>query len=475
MNFPYVLDAAGRVAEADDAIDDTRELISSWIADRAAGVGESARVFGRFGRHFTNLQDVLDRMLDAIAKSLHEPPEPTGGLAYERSRTAERRVGKVRATFRWYATKYEQREPRGPDGYDLVLLAADEVVRSCFDTAFARTNTPRPPDPLCYLDESFDATATPRIQPPSGIPAGDEVVGEFVRKLPIPAIALPVTCLDKPWWLAVVAHEVGHHVYFDLDPGLEEATQTLVTDAAKASENEEIVAAWRRWSTEAFADMWSVLMVGGTLGGMVAQLSAAEPSRLVTLAGSTSLYPPVLVRLALFGELARKLGVEPAGPSAAEITNLLDAPPYEAVDQLSREEHLIHLAVVPEVARALLDVESGGQTMRDVSGYDGDLLGGGGRVDSWSQQLFNEIPAVTPVDEAWSARTLVAAAARHAAVIPVGAVDRLQQESKLCAYLLQTLPRTGPEGDLAEVRQPPVVDASGIAGDFADLLFKEVP
>ena len=474
MSFPYVLDATGRLAEADDAIDDTKELIRSWIADRAADDGESARVFGRFGRHFTTLQDVLDRMLDAIAKSLHEPPEPTGGLAYERSRTAERRVGKVRATFRWYATKYEQREPRGPDGYDHVLLAADEMVRSCFDTAFARTKTPRPPNPLCYLDEHFDAAATPRVQPPSGIPAGDEVVGEFVRKLPIPAIALPVTCLDKPWWLAVVAHEVGHHVYFDLDPCLEQATQTRVTDAAKAAGDEEVIEAWRRWSTEAFADLWSVLMVGGTVGSMVAQLSAAEPPHLVTLAGSTSLYPPVLVRLALFGELARQLGVEPAGPSATDITSLLGAHPYKAVDPLSREEHLTHLAVVPKIARALLDIESGGHTMLDVSGFNGDLLRSGGRADSWSLELFNDIPVLTPVDRAWSARTLVTAAARHAADIPVGAADRPQRESKLRAYLLETLPRTGQAGVLAEERQPSAVDASGIADDLVGLLFKEV-
>jgi hypothetical protein len=128
---------------------------------------------------------------------------------------------------------------------------------------------------------------------------------------------------------------------------------------------------------------------------------------------------------------------------------------------------------VPKVARALLDVESGGQTMLDVSGFDADLLRGGGQADSWSQQLFYDIPAVTPVDEAWSARTLVAAAVQHAAAIPAGAVDRLQRESKLCTYLLETLPGTGLEGDLAEV-QSPAASAPGIADGLVDLLFKEV-
>ena len=474
MSYPYALDAASRLAETDRAIDDTRELIRSWIATRSPGGGKSGPVFGRFGRHFTTLQCVLEQMLEAIAKALHEPPEPTGGLAYERSRTAERRVGKVRATFHWYAEKYEQRETAGADGYGRVLLAADEMVRSCFDTAFARAGRPRPPDPLCYLDESFDATATPRVQPPRGIPAGDEVVGEFVRKLPIPVIALPVTCLQKPWWLAVAAHEIGHHVFFDLDPGLEQATKVRVGEAAGPSRDDDVVEAWRRWSIEAFADLWSVLMVGGSAGWMVAQLSAAEPGRLVTLAGSTSLYPPVLVRLALFGELASRLGVEPPGPSAAEIISLLGSPAYGPVDRLSRDEHLLHLAVVPGIAGALLDVVSGGRTMPDISGFDRGLLRRGGRADSWSQQLFNDIPGLTPVDQPWSARTLVAATARHAAAIPADAVDRTQRESRLCAYLLDTLPGTGPEGDLAEVQPPAATDAAGIAGEFVDLLFEEV-
>jgi hypothetical protein len=112
--------------------------------------------------------------------------------------------------------------------------------------------------------------------------------------------------------------------------------------------------------------------------------------------------------------------------------------------------------------------------MLDVSGFNGDLLRSGGRADSWSLELFNDIPVLTPVDRAWSARTLVTAAARHAADIPVGAADRPQRESKLRAYLLETLPRTGQAGVLAEERQPSAVDASGIADDLVGLLFKEV-
>jgi hypothetical protein len=209
--YPYPLDAQARVSEVIAAIESAREDIDGWIHERQND-GHAVR-FGRFERHFSLLQEVLGLMLDAIAHALAAETESSEAAVFTRCRSAERRVGKVRETFRWYATKYEQRlDP----GLSVLLLAADEVVRSCFDPPFLTTGQPRPTAPLCFLDDRFDPAATPRHQPPPGIPAGDEVVGEFVRRLPVPTIALPLTCLDKPWWLAVIAHEVGHHVYFDL-------------------------------------------------------------------------------------------------------------------------------------------------------------------------------------------------------------------------------------------------------------------
>lgn len=469
--YPYPLDGTGRLAEATAAVEETRVMICSWIAERSSG-GEAAITFGRFSRHFVTLRDILEKMLDAIEATLRAEPVPTGGEAYERSRTAERRVGKVRSTFRWYSAKYEQREVRGLGGYERLLLAADELVRSCFDPPFIETNSARPPDPLCYLDESFDPTSTPRVQPPVGIPAGDEVVGEFVRQMPIPTIALPVTCLDKPWWLAVAAHEVGHHVYFDLAPNLADVTHGRVAQAL-AGVDDEIVTAWHRWSVEAFADTWSVLTLGSTLGRMVGYLSAAAPDRLVTLAGGVSTYPPPLVRLALFGELASQMGLDPEAPSAADVIALLATAPFAEVDPLAHDEHSAHLAVVPRVAKALLGVECAGVGIKAASGFDAGLLRPGGVADSWAQQLFDSDPFVAPMDEVWSARILVAAAARHAA-FAVDATDRAQREDKLCDFLLATLPRTGPPGHLADTDKPKEVDAERIADDFVALLFDEV-
>ena len=90
------------------------------------------------------LDAVVEALVDAhLADAPGEQPA-TEAQVFLRCRTAERRVGKVRATFRWYAGKYEQREVQGPEGYERLLLAADEVVRSCFDPPFAANDTARP-------------------------------------------------------------------------------------------------------------------------------------------------------------------------------------------------------------------------------------------------------------------------------------------------------------------------------------------
>jgi hypothetical protein len=179
------------------------------------------------------------------------------------------------------------------------------------------------------------------------------------------------------------------------------------------------------------------------------------------------------VRFALFGELARLLGLDPAAPSAAEVRALLATAPFAGVEPLVHDEHRAHLAVVPRVAEALLDLTCAGVSIRAASGYDADLLRPGGVADDWAQQLFDDNPFVAPVDKVWSARTLVAAVARHAA-FAAGSADRAEREEKLCAFLLTALPRTGPPGDLADTSEQKEVDAKRIAGDFVDLLFKEV-
>ena len=202
----------------------------------------------------------------------------------------------VRRLNEWYADKYDQRldERTG-----VVLRAADEVVRSCWAEPFAALGRPAPSGPLAYLDPRFDAAATPRVSVPTDLRAPrDALIGEFVRELPIPTIALPGTSRDEPWWLVLAAHETAHHVQHDLAPGLVARTRDCVADVAGRPPvgDAETGACWGGWAQEVFADACAVLTVGPVAAWAVEELQHAPPRRLVALPAPGSRYPPPAVR-----------------------------------------------------------------------------------------------------------------------------------------------------------------------------------
>src|SRR3954447_7285112 len=183
-----------------------------------------------------------------------------------------------------------------------VLRAADEVVRSCWTEAFGAVERDAPTGPLVYLDDRFDAVATPRVSVPTDLRGPqDAVIGEFVRELPIPLVALPARCRTEPWWIVLSAHETGHHVQHDLAPGLIAQTQEAIAAATGGND----AAYWSVWAQEVFADAFAVLTVGPAATWAVEELQHGEPARLVTTPSPGSRYPPPAVRTALLGELAR--------------------------------------------------------------------------------------------------------------------------------------------------------------------------
>jgi hypothetical protein len=217
-----------------------------------------------------------------------------------------------------------------------------------------------------------------------------------------------------------------------------------------------------------------VLTVGSAVSRVVGQLSAAAPADLVALTGAASTYPPPLIRLALFGELAGLLEIEADAPSASAVEAMLDLPAYAALPVVALEEHRAHLRVLPQVADALLTLEAHGSPVAQLSGFDPGLLGVGGRADTWAGQLFEDAPALTPLKENWSARTLVAAGARHA-TYPLRAGDtRTDVDARLRSCLLTVLPDTGTGGQLAAEDEAPPHDPAVIADALAAALLEEV-
>ncbi|WP_255657359.1 hypothetical protein [Actinoplanes sp. L3-i22] len=437
-----------------------RAEIGQWFDTRAAD-----ERFALFKQHFVILRQVfgtivdrVDEQFDALAGS-----GGTAGEIHAACRDLDRRRDLVARTFRWYRAKYDQRDRQDLPGK--VIRAADQLVRSCWEEPFTVAGVDRPSGPLAYLDDRFDAVSTPRVSVPSDLRApDDELIGEFVRQLPIPVVALPATSVHEPWWLVLCAHEVGHHVQFDLDPGLVGRTREAISGAV-LDRDEDVRTLWPSWSLEVFADAFAVLSVGTAAAYAVTDLEYGPPATLAYWPGDGDRYPPPAVRLALHGELARAAGLNDPGPGAQDVTGWLDRLPaggvVPAVADLTRRL----LAATAAVARALLTVEVGG---RDLPRLCGLSAGQFTTADQWRNLLVQQRPVFAGLKTRPAARSAIAAGVAAFA----GAIDDPVRRDLAGRNLVDLLVRCGPPGTLAASREPDLV---AIGGRLADLLVGGVP
>jgi hypothetical protein len=464
-----------RVLRSRAALAATRAQLRDWFDERVPSDRVPDDRYLRFAAHLATLDAVLHHMLDAVDAELQQiAAESLGtGERYERCRAADNRISLIRRTHEWYASKYDQRADARTES---VLRSADEVIRSCWSEAFTAVGVQAPTGPLAYLEPRFDAGATPRVSVPPDLRApDDQVVGEFVRELPIPVVALPDAAGWEPWWLVLAAHETGHHVQRDVDPALRAATADALLQATQPAadagdEGTAVAADWQRWAMESFADAFAAFSVGSTGAWAVEELHHAAPYRLVTTPRPGDRYPPPAVRSALLGELARRAGAADPGPGAAEIRLWLDELPDAEVNPAARVAVARHLEVTPDVAAALAAIRVRDVSLPEVCGWTAQRFSAGGDVHTWADRLTRAAPIPVSV---LSSR----AAARLAVAGAVTAMRRLDgpraatgtsgeplepdtpAREALRDRVLDVLPRCGPPGVLA----------GGPAGDTASL------
>jgi hypothetical protein len=348
-----------------------RSETAGWLDRRGADFA-----FARFAGHLGVLRLVTGRMLDAIEYDLGQVDLASpDGFVYDRCRDADARLAVVARLLAWYAEKYDQRDDptTGP-----VLRAADEVVRSCWAEAFAAIGKPAPTGPLVHLEARFDAAATPRVSTPTDLRAPrDAVIGEFVRELPIPVVALPAVSRIEPWWIVLAAHETGHHLQYDLADDLVARTRAALAGATGAPAGDETTAAcWAAWGQEVFADAVAALTVGPAAAWAVDELQYGPVSRLVTMPSPAARYPPPVVRTALLGELARALRTADPGPGADDVTAWLDGPDAAAMPGPLRAAIGTHLRLVRAATRGVLGLEVDGVPLPEIfSGLRRPALG----------------------------------------------------------------------------------------------------
>lgn len=372
-----------------------------------------------------SLQEALGRLESELAAML-KVSSATPGEIYARCRTQELRLAWIERLWLYFRRKFDQRDD---PAFAPTLLAADEMVWSCYKPAFVHAQLSVPPAPLSYIEPLASPNASPRDQRPGELEnnVDDEFLRACLETLPIPVLGLTPACVAEPWWLIFVAHEVGHHVQHELKVvrSFGDALKAAAGDTW-AKQGLPTVASSRWWvrGQEVFADVYSLLIAGPPAVDALAELLHDHPDRAWLTADDR--YPPAQVRLALLAEAARQLGL--AAPDYGH------TPPPAGAGAFARAA-ANDLAAIPALAAAALSWETDGTSpLVDLTGWrDGEtlhspLFSPGGTTDDWTAALITkQDPPALP--ELGSPRVLVAAAVKTWAQIITDAATESSLES----------------------------------------------
>jgi hypothetical protein len=358
---------------------------------------------------------------------------------YDQCRNYDQSVIWVNRLWSFFRDKFDQRDE--PQRIGPLLKAADEVIWSCYWQVFATNQiAPQHPAPLCYIEPEYSPAAIVSDQPmPHGLrlEADVDFLDEFLATLPLPVLRLPPWCVNAPWWLVFIAHEVGHHIQHELD--LVESFQQRLREAAqKAAASPAESKAWGDWGEEIFADLFSLLMVGQWA---LWAMTDVELSTSTEMLAPKPRYPSAVVRLALMAEIATQLK--------------LDTPPaLRGVDLQAIAQGNLNFGLVKAMAEAALTwFQEHCGAPADFCGFDRTTFQDGGAIENWANLL--RAPAPPPGEKNLaSARQIVSGAiAAWAEVSGIADVQqRVEEKTRLIKHTLQALQESGPEGTRADAQ-----------------------
>jgi hypothetical protein len=448
-----------RIAESLGEAAALRTDIKAWRSrwDAIDAIGRHRTQLDLLCTSVLNLTCEIANRIAAIRSTLDT------GTVYEDCRREDIRLLHARRLWRWYADKFDQRWA-SDDIVTQTLLAADEVMWSCWHAAFTSLDETLPAVPLPYVSLLYSASATPRTDPPPDLrPGRDDLLNTMVSRLPIPAVGLPPVCCRHPWWLVLSAHEASHHVQFE-SAGLEALTQSKVAAAAYGAIGDvSLSEEWEPWCRELFADACSVLLVGPAAIWAVAELETrTEPELRKSQSGS---YPPPLIRLAVMRAITAAARIPSAGMPSAGPDAAAD-PVDQAADRVDGADDRFGklLTAVPAVATALLSLESAsGGPLRSLTAATAGAYTENGSVPAWTSDLLGPGDP-RPRPELDAARFCVAGG--------VGAWQRSGGQDgaaeRLANRLRALLPRCRAPGKRAA---RPVPDAGQVARQLVDDLY----
>jgi hypothetical protein len=462
-----------RVAQTRREFDRTRAEIRAWCEkwqcrDKRRQFETPRRLLGA----------VLEQSLALLAARLDALPGARGlGDTYQECAQADHRLTWVRRLWQYFAAKFDQREDAqlAP-----LLAAADEIVWSCYAEVFqnARGAAQRGPAPLPYIEPLYSAQAAPRVDIPPDLRS--DVDREFfaacLEQLPIALVALPSQCVDAPWWLIVLGHEVGHHVQFDLLPPRRlllpfGSSLGAAADQAVPGQGER----WTRWSPEIFADAFSLHALGPWAARAIAELETKDDlSMLTETTSGRSAYPAPWVRLNLLATIARALDPRDEVAASCLPSRELPAAPATAAGAGLRQQAELAIQATPSIVEAVVSGSPAGVgTFKQLCGWQPIYFSRGGLVDQWAAALQGDHGSLV-ADRTLPAPRLIISAGL-AAWAQVGAIaDEREAErarDNLVRNLLSIIPRSAPEGVRAVSHEAPR-EPEGFAGALTGLLLE---
>ncbi len=397
--------------QAAQDLDDLTSRINAWLTSWTRRDPQ--------GHHQTQLETIKAVLL-AVAATFRSrlqginPASPSGALYDECRKLSEATVWLERL-WESIRLKLDQRiadpaanaEPGNPmtDKTAALLQAADEVTWSCYRPIIKKLPPSHPAAkravvPMTYLEPEYSPAAVQfdrRLPPGLRLTSKDPTLASCLQNIPLPTLRLPPWCVLAPWSLALIGHEVGHHIQHEL--GLVSDFASRVAAAARAAGlPESSVCRWENWGEEIFADACSVFSIGPAAVTAILEL---EWTNETALCERKDVYPAPAIRIALMTQLATQLQLD--------VTSL---PPLEHWQELVNRSPTVKedwnvIGRVVELIRQPLPGDIGSRST--LYEFDSTAFGRRGRTAVWSEAL-RDIGSLDPRQRTSDARHMASAA-----------------------------------------------------------------
>jgi hypothetical protein len=172
---------------------------------------------------------------------------------------------------------------------------------------------------LPFIEAHYAPEAFPTELVPPGLKDEREAttfLKEHLNRMPAPVVRMTPSCVAAPWLVTLLAHEVGHHLQFDLLPErrlVAKFRKLLESAVSKETGSADEARKWGAWSSEIFADVFSVIAMGPWAVWAMAELEFKSAKYLNE---ERDAYPSPAMRLALLAEACDRVTGTGSGSSA---------------------------------------------------------------------------------------------------------------------------------------------------------------